>query len=185
MKTKPVLEGPSIYLEGLSEKHVSERYAGWLGSKEICRENRHGLARASVDTVRAYVKSVDKDEKNVVFAITAKKGNFHIGNITIGNILQEDKSGEISILIGERDFWGRGIATEAYKLIIDYGFNTLDLHRLYSGMTVRNKAMIRVAEKCGMKPEGTFKEAFLKEGEYLDVVQYALINPKHGRGPVR
>ena len=176
---EPVLVGDTIYLEGLSQKHVCERYAQWLNDKEVCKENRHGRIYNTIEMTRDYVASVDKSENIAAFAIVTKNESKHIGNISIINISWENNSGEISILIGEKDFWGKGIATKAYRLVIDYGFKILNLHRLCSGMTIRNKAMIKVAEKVGMLKEGVLKDAFYKNGEYTNIVLYAIINPKH------
>lgn len=175
---EPALRGDTIYLEGLTEKHVSEKYVQWLNDQEICRHNRHGRINNNLQMTMDYVRSVDESPNNAAFAIMTKKENKHIGNISLNDISWENRSGEISIIIGEKDYWGRGIATEAYRLIINYGFNMLNLHRLKSGMSVRNKAMIRVAEKVGMVKEGIFKEAFFKDGEYIDIVQYTIINSK-------
>jgi len=181
VREEPVLEGSMIRLEGLSPGHVSQRYADWLNDPEVCRENRHGRGDNTVEKTRDYVRSVDKSDNTAVFAIISKEGNKHIGNISLGDISWENGSGEISILIGDKDYWGKGVGREAYELVIAYGFDVLDLHRLYSGMTVRNKAMIKVAERTGMSYEGTSKEAFFKEGEYVDIVRYAVINPAHAK----
>ena len=178
VKEEPKLVGITIYLEGLSKKHVSEKYAQWLNDKEVCRENRHGKGNNTVEMTAKYVDSVDRSDAIAAFAIMTKEGNNHIGNICIENISWDNNSGEISILIGEKDWWGKGVATEAYRLIIDYGFNMLKLHRLYSGMSVRNKGMIKVAESSGMSQEGISKDAFYKNGVYVDVVRYAIINQK-------
>ncbi|MBN3039637.1 MAG: GNAT family N-acetyltransferase [Candidatus Omnitrophica bacterium] len=176
---EPLLEGKNITLEGLTKKHVSQRYADWLNDKEICRENSHGRYLNTLEMTENYVTRVDHSETIAVFAIIDKHTSQHIGNISLGNISWENNSAEIAILIGEKDFWGKGIASEAYSLVIDYGFNKLGLHRLYSGMTTRNKAMIKVAEKSGMSYEGTFKDAFYKDSQYCDLAQYAIINPQH------
>ena len=69
------------------------------------------------------------------------------------------------------------MGTEAYSLIIKFGFEALKLHRLYSGMTLTNKGMIKVSEKSGMKYEGIAREALYKDGTYRDLVHYAIINP--------
>lgn len=182
VREEPKLSGKNIYLEGLSNKHVSEKYAGWLNDKEVCRENSHGRGDNTIEATRKYVESVDRSDTIAAFAIITKKEGIHVGNISLQNISWSNNSGEIAILIGEKSFWGKGISTEAYRLIIDYGFNALGLHRLYSGMTVRNKAMIKVAENAGMSKEGISKDAFLKEGIYMDIVHYAIINPKHKKG---
>ncbi len=171
--------GEMIYLEGLTLKHVNERYAQWLNDREVCKENRHGRVHNTVELTHAYVESVDVAENIAAFAIMTKRENKHIGNISLGNISWENGSGEISILIGDKDYWGKGAATEAYQLVIRYGFDSLGLHRLYSGMTVRNKAMIKVCEKAGMRQEGVSKEAFFKDGAYTDIIHYGVINPAH------
>jgi [ribosomal protein S5]-alanine N-acetyltransferase len=176
---EPELTGENIILKGLSKKFVSEKYAQWLNDKKVCVENRHGSVKNTIYMTEKYVESVDRSDTAAAFAIITKAGDLHIGNVCLENISWENRSGEIAILIGEKDFWGKGIATEAYKLIIDYGFNMLDLHRLYSGMTIRNKAMIKVAERSGMTEEGILKESLFKDGIYVDIVRYAIINPKH------
>jgi [ribosomal protein S5]-alanine N-acetyltransferase len=172
---EPVLTGDAIYLEGLSEQHISQRYTDWLNDKEVCRDNMHGLGDNTIEKTRKYVEDVDRSDKKAVFAIITKDGNRHVGNISL-LISWENNSGEISIIIGEKDVWGKGIGLEAYKLLTEYAFKTLGLHRVHSGMTSRNKAMIRVAEKNGMVFEGLSKEAFLKNGEYFDIFQYAKLN---------
>lgn len=176
---EPLLKGKNICLEGLTTKHISQAYANWFNDKDVCRENSHGGIHYTLDMTREYVKSVDKSDTIAAFAIIARDTKKHIGNISLGKISWENNSGDISILIGEKRYWGRGIASEAYELIIDYGFRKLDLHRLESGMTVRNKAMIKVAKRSGMQKEGVFKEALCKYGRYIDIVRFAIINPKH------
>lgn len=179
VRNEPTMTGETIYLEGLTLKHVSERYAQWLNDKEVCKENSHGRVHNTIEMTRAYIESVDNAENIAAFAIMTKKENKHIGNISLGNISWENGSGEISILIGDKDYWGKGAATEAYRLVIHHGFDFIGLHRLYSGMTARNKAMMKVCEKAGMEQEGISKEAFFKDGVYTDIVHYGIINPDH------
>ncbi|MDP8298560.1 MAG: GNAT family protein [Candidatus Tantalella remota] len=176
---EPVLEGVSIRLESLSDKHVSEKYANWLNDKEVCRENSHGGVVNTVEMTRTYVQSVDKSENIAAFAIIAKAEEKHIGNISLGNISWKNNSGEISILIGDKNYWGKGVGLEAYEMIIAYAFGVLGLYRLYSGMTVRNKAMIKVAEKAGMVYEGISKATLFKNGKYVDIVRYAIVKSNH------
>lgn len=176
IREEPTIEGEIIRLEGLGLRHLSKEYADWLNDKEVCRDNRHARVHNTLKMTAEYVKSVDKSDNIAAFAIIAKKEKAHIGNISLINISWENNSGEISILIGNKLFWGKGIATEAYRLVIDYAFNALNFHRLAAGMTVRNIAMQKVAEKVGMLKEGVFKEAFFKDGAYLDVIRYAIIN---------
>ena len=173
---EPVLTGETISLEGLTVKHVNQCYADWLNDKEVCKDNIWEINDNTVEKISKYVGTADKSDTDAVFAIITLDGNKHVGNVGL-SISWENNSGEISILIGEKSAWGKGIGGEAYRLVIGYAFKTLGLHRLYSRITARNKAMIKVAEKAGMLFEGVAKESYCKDGEYLDVVKYGMLNP--------
>ena len=88
----------------------------------------------------------------------------------IGLILQEDvyrKSAEIGFWIGE-PFWGKGIGTQAVQLITAYGFNELNLVRIYAGAFEYNHGSMKVLEKNGFKKEGILIKAALKNGQFYD-----------------
>lgn len=95
----------------------------------------------------------------------------------IGLIPQKDvhkKSAEIGYWIGE-PYWGKGIATKAVALIINYGFEKLDLIRIYSGVFGFNKASMKVLEKNNYQKEGVFKNAIVKNGEIHDEHRYCIL----------
>lgn len=88
----------------------------------------------------------------------------------IGVILQQDvyrKSAEIGYWIGE-PFWGNEIATRAVRLITEYGFNDLDVQRIYAAIFDYNKASMKVLEKNGFQKEGIFQNAIFKNGKLYD-----------------
>lgn len=101
----------------------------------------------------------------------------YVGNIGIH--LQDDvyrNTAELGYFIGE-PYWGRGIATEAVKLIITYGFETLELHRIFAGVFSYNPASARVLEKAGLEFEGVHRKAITKKGGIYDELYYAILNP--------
>ncbi len=98
----------------------------------------------------------------------------------IGLIIQKDvyrKSAEIGYWIGE-PYWRMGIATKAVELITDYGFNTLNLNRIYTGVFEYNIASMKVLEKNGFEKEGIFKGAVLKNENIFDEHRYFKLNNK-------
>lgn len=169
------LEGDVIYLTPLSMADVSEKYVEWLNDPVVCRDNSHGAIRNTLARTTDYVKSVQNSETTRAFAIRLKSSAEHVGNVSLQKIDRTNQSAELAILIGEKDAWGLGVGTEAYRLLMDYGFNELNLNRIYSGQTARNSAMIRVCEKVGMTKEGVLRQAMFKNGEYLDVVIFAIL----------
>lgn len=118
-----------------------------------------------------YLKE-NPESKNYVFAITDKNSSTLYGSISIG--VNKSNIGEIGYLVGE-EYWGKGIATEATKAIIEYGFNYLNLHKLFARHLEENTASGKVMQKSGMFYEGILKDHMLKENKYHNVVYYGII----------
>jgi [ribosomal protein S5]-alanine N-acetyltransferase len=77
-------------------------------------------------------------------------------------------------LYGDR-YAGRGYATEAVQLLVDYLFATKQRHRIHLVIVPENAASRRVAEKCGFSLEGTLRGAFFNHGRNQDVLIYSLL----------
>lgn len=96
---------------------------------------------------------------------------------TIGLILQKDvyrKSAEIGYWIGE-PYWGKGIVTKAVELMVEYGFQNLDIIRIFTGVFDFNIGSQKVLEKNGFEKEAIFKNAIFKNGKICNEVKYAKI----------
>ncbi len=116
----------------------------------------------------------EKFEKNeeIVFGIERREDGAFIG--VIGVIPEPHDMAEFGYWIGQ-EYWNHGYATEATAAIIDYAFRILGVNRVEALHFVRNPASGRVMEKCGMKCEGTLRQARKKWDEYLDVRVYAIL----------
>jgi [ribosomal protein S5]-alanine N-acetyltransferase len=94
----------------------------------------------------------------------------------IGLALQEDvhrRSAEIGYWLG-REYWGRGIATEALRATTEWGFAHLDLCRIYAAVFAWNPASARVLEKAGYALEGRLRRNVTKAGRTTDQWLYAI-----------
>ncbi|MEO6695303.1 MAG: GNAT family protein [Ignavibacteria bacterium] len=175
----PFLISENIYLSPLTKDDISDEYVSWLNDAEVCRDNSHATFPNTLEKTVNYLDFISTDKSAVVFAIRWKKTDDHIGNISLQNINWINRSAEIAILIGNKNYWNKGIGSEVYKLVINYGFNTLNLNRISSGQIVSNEAMIKVCEKNGMKKEGLLREVLFKNGIYLDAVVYSVLIKDH------
>lgn len=95
----------------------------------------------------------------------------------IGLILKDDiyrRSAEIGYWLGEQ-YHGRGIVTEAVRLVTEYAFATYDLCRIYAGVFEYNPASMRVLEKAGYQFEARHRKAVTKDGQTFDELIYAII----------
>ncbi|PAE11048.1 GNAT family N-acetyltransferase [Niallia circulans] len=105
--------------------------------------------------------------------IVSKESTEIIGTITI-RVDKNNNKGELGYWIG-RDFWGNGFATEAVKRIISFGFDELNLNKIWASAISRNKASIVVLEKSGLQKEGTLRQNRLLLNKYEDVDVYGLL----------
>ena len=171
-------ETDKIRLESFQEKHIQEAYLAWFQDPETCRYNSHGGKPYTRENALSYLESIEQSSVTCVFAIYLKETDQHVGNISLNDISWKHQFGEISILIGEKTCWGKGVATDAVKLMLEIGFEHLGLHRLWVSTVKENVGMIRVAQKLGFFHEGILKEAFLKEGRFFDLTQWAILNSR-------
>jgi ribosomal-protein-alanine N-acetyltransferase len=82
---------------------------------------------------------------------------------------------ELSYQLYDDEFAGRGYATEAVQLLVDYLFAGKKQHRIHLVIVPENAASRRVAEKCGFVLEGTVRGAFYNDGRNQDVLLYSLL----------
>ena len=76
------------------------------------------------------------------------------------------------------DCWNRGYATEASRRIIDFGFESLGLHRIEAHHFLRNPASGRVMQKMGMQQEGVVRDHVVKWDRYESLVVYSILEPE-------
>lgn len=108
--------------------------------------------------------------------ICDKKDDTPLGSVYIRDIDHDHHKGEYGIFIGEEAARGRGIGTEAAKLMIQHGFEELGLHRIYLRALAGNEQAIRSYEKAGFEHEGCLKEDVCINGKYVDIVWMAIVN---------
>lgn len=92
-----------------------------------------------------------------------------IGDIGFFNFEWTNRCAEFGILIGDKSFWNQGYGTEAVRLLLKHGFETLNLHRIYLRVYSTNPRARRSYEKVGFQLEGTLREAVYRHGGYADI----------------
>jgi len=110
----------------------------------------------------------------IFFTIYHKEDKRPIGSIGFFWINWINKNANVSATIGEPDYWGKGIVGEAAKLLIKYGFNELNFHKICAGVFNPNQRSLRAAEKLGFKKELVAREDLFVDGVYVDMHQFAI-----------
>jgi RimJ/RimL family protein N-acetyltransferase len=169
------IDGTIVTLRPLSLEDINDMYVSWFNDAEVCKYNSHHVYPYTIELAKEYVTKIRSEKRDLVLAIIAKDTGKHIGNISLQNIHPIDRSAEYAVILGDRDYWGKGVAGEASRLIIQHGFSTMNLHRIYCGTSTENVPMQKLAAKLGFREEGRRKEAMYKNGAFVDVIEYGLL----------
>lgn len=110
------------------------------------------------------------------FAIELIETGELIGTISLSIHERHDKA-ELAYWIGH-PYWNKGYCTEAARLVLKYGFETLQLNRIFAYAMTSNPGSYKVMEKIGMSYEGLHKEVIKKDNIYYDLVSYAILRQK-------
>jgi RimJ/RimL family protein N-acetyltransferase len=97
-----------------------------------------------------------------------------VGMVRLGITSEYHRAGDLGYGL-RRDLWGQGIVTEAVRLLIDFGFTQLELHRIWAHHHPDNRASERVLQKLGMSYEGRLRENMLAHGRWRDSNLYAVL----------
>ncbi len=169
----PFIVGDKIYLRPLEMEDI-DSFVLWLNDEEV----RQYLSMTSpLNKIREkeWVENLYKDDRNTVLGIVVKENDQLIGNIGMHRISIPHRQAGMGIFIGDKTCWSKGYGTEALKLMVGYGFDQLNLHRLHLTVFSFNARAIRTYEKVGFKREGVFREHLYRNGKYHDVYYMAIL----------
>jgi len=175
-KKELILTGNKIFLRAIKISDATNEYVKWLNSKEINQFLESRFIKHSLKSLKEYLKKIIKDPNSILIAIIDKKTLKHIGNIKMGPIDWNHKFTEMGIIIGDKNFWGKGYATESILRVSDYGFKKLKLRKISAGAYSNNIGSIRAFMKAGFHEDCRKRQHYNFNGEYVDGVILAKIN---------
>jgi len=149
-----IIRTPRLIIKSLCVDDISKKYIEWLNDKEV---NQYLETRFQVQNNQScleFVKRMQEDANEELFAIYTNNNNEHIGNCKLGAINKFHHTAEISFFIGSKSFWGAGYATEVVSHVVQYGFENLGLEKITAGCYESNKGSKKVLIKAGFEVEG-------------------------------
>ena len=168
------VEGKNLYLSPFDhanpESHTS--WAKWMNDRAVSDTfgGHHILVTAS-----SAKKYVEEELIGTRFDIVLQDGDKLIGHISLHNIDHFNRNAFLGIVIGESEHHGKGHGTEAIRLIVDFGFKTLNLHNIMLSVDADNYGGISCFKKAGFKEAGQRREWKFKDGKYVDVIYMDLL----------
>lgn len=182
MLVKKPLFGSSIVLRHLTVEDASDLYLSWMRDMDVIRylELRFSPPRNILE-LRKFIQSCYDSEDTLLLGIYLQENYCHIGNIKLGPIDRHHSSGDIGLLIGDRNQWGKGHGTAAISMLAGYAFDHLGLAKLTAGCYAENMGSRNAFLKAGFLQEGLRQSQFLINGQRQDGLLFGLVSPRIGR----
>lgn len=169
------LEGKKCFLRPVEESDVTEEYVGWLNDPEITRYLGLGRFPMTLEELRASVERFKSSKSDILLAIIDRETGRHIGNVALNRINWVHRNADTGLVIGAKEFWGKGYATEAWGLLLRYAFGSLNLHKVIATVVAGHDSSQAALEKLGFQVEGRGREEFFLDGKYLDYVRLGML----------
>lgn len=168
-----ILKGEKVYLRLLEKKDLEKRVK-WINDPDISDTLAFDFP-AGLDKTNAWFQNVIMDSSRINFSMVDKASEELIGMAGFLGIDRKNRNAEFYITIGEKEFWGQGIADEVTKLLLEYAFVELGLEKIYLHTFAYNKRAAKVYERNGFKQEGLFRKHSFKQGELRDIIYYGIL----------
>lgn len=173
MKYFKKLIGENIYLSPRNVEDV-EIFTEWLNDFETTDYlNRSHLVTTLTEEKEYLEKNANSE---ATFVIVTLDTNAIIGTVSIESINHVNRTGTLGIFIGDKNSRNKGFGTEAINLILDFGFNYLNLHNIKLDLLSFNKRALACYQKCGFKEYGRRKECIYVNGKYYDEINMEILS---------
>lgn len=168
-----------IYLRDLSHTDL-KCINKWRQNKKIGDMLGGNFRYVNIEADELWFEDYMKNRKNQVRCmICLKETEQAIGAVSLSPIDFLNQKAEFHIIIGEESYWGKGVGEKSARLILEHGFENLNLNRIYLSVLKENYAAIRLYEKVGFKKEGIEEEALYKKGEFKTVVKMRILKEEY------
>ena len=157
---RPVEATDSIFMN-----QCRNDYSVW----KWCRQN--DLISASMQ--ERWFESQDQDSSIHMYVITTERGTIPVGVCGLTSHDRNNRIAELSIYI-DPSKQKRGFSTPAFKTLMNHGFKNLNLHSIWCECFTGNP-VISVVKKVGFKQDGVSREAYFKEGKYIDAELFSIL----------
>lgn len=170
----PFLTGTQVYLRSLERADLAAM-ADWLNDNEVTRLLFMGLWPANVEALTAQWERDRQSPDEVTFAVCDAKTEAFVGTTGLYRIQWVMRTGEFRIFLGDKKVWNRGIGTECAKLMLNYGFEKLNLNKVWLGVNSENIGGVRAYEKAGFVHEGILRQEQYRNFRYYDAIRMSVL----------
>lgn len=170
----------NLRYEKFEEKHI-EIYYSWRNDPEVAANDQAGFLRPmGFEEVKEWSQRMIDGPTFIAY-----DGEEPLGTCAFMNLDQRNRHAELAIVIGNKSYWSKGYGTKIMEQLLDWGFEGLNLNRLYLHVFSFNKRAIGLYEKMGFKHEGTLREMIYRDGAYHDLLAYGLLKDEYYKNKLK
>ena len=170
--------GNNIKLRGIEKKDYTGSMYKWANDPEFNQYLSHGIKPTTKEMMAELYEDLICKE-NYIFAIIDKKTDKTIGIVGMHHPNWQIRSAEYTIHVGEKEFWGKGCASEATDFILCYGFETLNLNKVWLGVNEENKKAFNFYKKKGFVKEGKLREEIFCLNKYFNSIRMSILKKEY------
>ena len=167
MKYFKKIVGNKVYLSPMNSDDYL-KYVEWLNDYDIAKGINNYTNVVSINSEKEWLANAVNEK--YIFAIICIENDELIGNISLTNVDYINKTAELGIFIGNKDYHSRGYGSEAIMLLLNYAFNYINLNNVMLKVYSFNICAIKAYEKCGFKTFGIWKDSHYFNGKYVDEI---------------
>jgi RimJ/RimL family protein N-acetyltransferase len=173
-RTGGFLTGKKVILRGLTRNDISA-YREWLDNPQATHFMESGWKPTSDAEMEALYRLSTEQNDTVVFVIVDRRTGRAVGQCGLYLIQWVCRRAEFRILIGEDSARGRGFGSDAAQLVVDYGFEKLNLETICLGVNTENSGAIKSYENAGFVREGVRRKLVYRSARYYDVLMMSVL----------
>jgi len=147
----------------------------WYADPEVARLTRYQDGPMRTEEIQRFFEARVLGRDSMAMAVHVRSTGRLVGTCAFSQLDADNGSALYHITIGEKDAWGHGYGTDATRLMVRHGFDTLGLHRIALAVFEFNERAIRSYLSTGFLVEGRAREAIWRDGRWWDELTMSLL----------
>lgn len=155
-----------------------ERIREWVNDPEVTRNLSNIFIRGHTEPMSSgFVDRIlrNEDRNGFYYIIARREDQEYLGQIDLAGIDWYNRRGTLAIVIPDRQNRGTGIGSEAIRLLLDYAFNRINLHKVELEVYEYNKAAYELYLRLGFVEEGRRRARVYRDGRYYDSIDMGIL----------
>ncbi|WP_413758846.1 GNAT family N-acetyltransferase [Streptomyces sp. MMBL 11-3] len=166
--------GDTVRLRALEPSEADALWR-WNHDPEVMRWMSDGYAQSLAHAHKGLEERPRNAYGDVLFGIEVLADGKLVGLVRLRDAEPETGRAELDIYLGEKEYWGRGHATDAMRTMCRYGFEKMRLHKIALTVVTENHAAHHVYRKVGFVEEGRLRQEFRRDGRWYDMFTMGLL----------